>query len=76
MQAACARGQVEAVRALLDARANPAIRDPNGWTALFEACRGGHDKIVDMMVEQGMRWVGVRKIQQLLLVLMLARCVC
>jgi ankyrin repeat protein len=44
------KGDLDSVRALLAARANI---DPPGWTPLIYAATGGHDKVVDYLIDHG-----------------------
>lgn len=54
LREAALAGQAEAVRELLGTHALDVDgADATGWTALMYAVRGGHDEIVEMLVEAG-----------------------
>ncbi|XP_072253317.1 BRCA1-associated RING domain protein 1 [Leuresthes tenuis] len=50
---AAIKGDVEAVRELLDLGADPNLKDNAGWTPLHEACNLGHLTVVEELVSKG-----------------------
>ncbi|KAJ8352848.1 hypothetical protein SKAU_G00243240 [Synaphobranchus kaupii] len=50
---AAIKGDVEAVRELLDQGADPNFKDHAGWTPLHEACNLGHEGVVEVLLQQG-----------------------
>jgi len=50
---AAQHGNVGASRLLLGSKANPALTDEDGWTALTFASRYGHTSMVDVLVQRG-----------------------
>src|ERR1041384_1376622 len=53
LQQAAAQGNAEKVRALLAAARNSVSVRDGGTTALHEAARGGHLKVVELLVSKG-----------------------
>src|ERR1041384_4234588 len=53
LQQAAAQGDAEKVRALLDAAPNSVSVRDGATTALHEAARGGHLKVVELLVARG-----------------------
>ena len=51
LELACVKGQVEVVRLLLAAGANPSQKDNLGFSPLAEACKLGHDDLIDILVD-------------------------
>ncbi|KAJ8255214.1 hypothetical protein GJAV_G00202370 [Gymnothorax javanicus] len=50
---AAIKGDVEAVKELLDQGADPNLKDHAGWTPLHEACNLGHLGVVEALLQQG-----------------------
>jgi hypothetical protein len=46
-------GDVDEVRRLLDAGADPNIRDDNGETPLFRALQGNHYEVAELLIDRG-----------------------
>ena len=54
---AAGRGNEEAVALLLRHGANPNIIDSCKGSAMWDACRGGHDACIELLREHGARCV-------------------
>ncbi|XP_034550034.1 BRCA1-associated RING domain protein 1 [Notolabrus celidotus] len=50
---AAIKGDVEAVRELLDQGSDPNLKDNAGWTPLHEACNLGHLAVVEVLLSSG-----------------------
>ncbi|XP_063743119.1 BRCA1-associated RING domain protein 1 isoform X2 [Eleginops maclovinus] len=50
---AAIKGNVEAVKELLEQGADPNLKDNAGWTPLHEACNLGHLPVVEVLVSRG-----------------------
>ncbi|CAE1289894.1 Ankyrin repeat and EF-hand domain-containing protein 1 [Acanthosepion pharaonis] len=50
---ACALGNIEIVKMLLDKKANVNVTDNFKWTALHHACHGGQLEVVKLLMEHG-----------------------
>uniref|UniRef100_A0AAY4EIK6 BARD1 protein n=1 Tax=Denticeps clupeoides TaxID=299321 RepID=A0AAY4EIK6_9TELE len=50
---AAIKGDVEAVRSLLEQGADPNLKDNAGWTPLHEACNHGHLSVVETLLSGG-----------------------
>ncbi|CAJ1079857.1 BRCA1-associated RING domain protein 1 [Xyrichtys novacula] len=50
---AAIKGDVEAVRELLDHGSDPNLKDNAGWTSLHEACNLGHLAVVEVLISSG-----------------------
>uniref|UniRef100_UPI0037E7F80F BRCA1-associated RING domain protein 1 n=1 Tax=Semicossyphus pulcher TaxID=241346 RepID=UPI0037E7F80F len=50
---AAIKGDVEAVRELLDQGSDPNLKDNAGWTPLHEACNLGHLPVVEVLLSRG-----------------------
>ncbi|XP_028249577.1 BRCA1-associated RING domain protein 1 isoform X2 [Parambassis ranga] len=50
---AAIKGDLEAVRELLDQGADPNLKDNAGWTPLHEACNLGHLAVVEVLISKG-----------------------
>jgi hypothetical protein len=50
---AAEQGHVETVATLLQAKADPSMAGPNGWTALHAAALGGHPVVVRRLAQAG-----------------------
>jgi ankyrin repeat protein len=48
----------EVVKVLLEAGANPMLKDRHGRSALLEAVTSGHEVVVDMLRKYKATWVG------------------
>eukprot|EP00658_Telonema_sp_P-2_P070979 TRINITY_DN60326_c0_g1_i1.p2 TRINITY_DN60326_c0_g1~~TRINITY_DN60326_c0_g1_i1.p2 ORF type:complete len:281 (-),score=90.20 TRINITY_DN60326_c0_g1_i1:374-1216(-) len=53
LRAACERGRVEAVRAMLKGGADPSATDEEGWNALHFAAGEGTEEVVALLLEAG-----------------------
>lgn len=53
LHAASRRGDAEAVRALLQAGADPNLCNPNGWTALHCACKNKREPVARLLLDAG-----------------------
>ncbi|XP_068185282.1 BRCA1-associated RING domain protein 1 isoform X2 [Antennarius striatus] len=53
LHVAAIKGDVEAVKELLEKGADPNLKDHAGWTPLHEACNLGHLAVVEVLVSRG-----------------------
>jgi hypothetical protein len=53
LSAAASRGDVTALRGLLDEGAEVEAGDNAGWTSIIHAARGGHNEVVQLLLQHG-----------------------